>query len=140
MISLIQFTKYCPIYHKKKKCCYPPQLPPALGKPKGHPPRECSPGLQCGKTFANAIILLRGTAELTQGRGFKALKSTLDHSSCFPLLQLQIPTPSEMSLHHPVSPCCSHKKIFLLLFRDDFVFWCLNLRYLGWSSLITSLL
>lgn len=108
--------------------------PTCSGEAQGPPTKRVWPELHCGRTSPNAELLLRETAELTQARGSKALKSTLDHSSCFLLLQLLILTYQKslsIILFSTISPCCSLRRIFLL-FKDGFVFWCPHLRYSGW--------
>ena len=87
------------------------------------------------KHFCKWYNFAKRTAELTQNRVSKALKS-----SCiiYPAFHCSAPVadtrPSEMSLHHPKQssycPCCQALgRCFL--FRDDCVFWYPNPRHSG---------
>lgn len=94
----VEFTKCYPIYHNSTKMLpsATAQLPPALGKTKGHPPRAHSLGqLHGGKTFLQWCNFAKGRAELTQSRGSEALKSSWIVN---PQLQLLIPTQRYLSI------------------------------------------
>lgn len=75
------------------------QLPPALGKTKGHPPRACPLGQPCvlhgGKPFLQWYNFAKRRAELTQSRGSAALKSSW---TIYPQLQLLVPTQRCLSI------------------------------------------